>query len=68
MDEVTDPSLTLFVEEHQRYWSYQYPDFLNDEGEEPELDSYLIPELILYYYNEKNYSGIEPPSKSRNKL
>ena len=26
MDEVTDPSLTLFAEGHQWYWSYEYPD------------------------------------------
>ena len=32
MDEVTDPSLTVFVEGHQWYWSYEYPDFLDDEG------------------------------------
>jgi heme/copper-type cytochrome/quinol oxidase subunit 2 len=25
MDEVTDPTLTLFAEGHQWYWSYQYP-------------------------------------------
>ena len=29
MDEVTDPCLTVFVEGHQWYWSYQYPDFLS---------------------------------------
>ena len=38
MDEVTDPSLTVFVEGHQWYWSYQYPDFLNEEEEELEFD------------------------------
>ena len=47
MDEVTDPSLTLFVEGHQWYWSYQYPDFLSDDNEELEFDSYLIPESDL---------------------
>ena len=47
MDEVTDPSLTLFVEGHQWYWSYQYPDFTNDDDEELEFDSYLIPESDL---------------------
>lgn len=44
MDEVTDPSLTIFAEGHQWYWSYQYPDFLNNDDEELESDSYLIPE------------------------
>lgn len=47
MDEVTDPSLTVFVEGHQWYWSYQYPDFLNEDGEELEFDSYLVPETDL---------------------
>ncbi len=47
MDEVTDPTLTLFAEGHQWYWSYQYPDFLNEDEEELEFDSYLIPESDL---------------------
>ena len=47
MDEVTDPSLTVFVEGHQWYWSYQYPDFLNEDDEELEFDSYLVPESDL---------------------
>jgi cytochrome c oxidase subunit 2 len=47
MDEVTDPSLTVFVEGHQWYWSYQYPDFLNNDDEELEFDSYLVPDSDL---------------------
>ena len=47
MDEVTDPSLTVFVEGHQWYWSYQYPDFLGNDNEELEFDSYLIPDSYL---------------------
>jgi len=47
MDEVTDPSLTVFVEGHQWYWSYQYPDFISDDDEELEFDSYLVPESDL---------------------
>lgn len=47
MDEVTDPCLTVFVEGHQWYWSYQYPEFLSDDYEELEFDSYLIPESDL---------------------
>lgn len=47
MDEVTDPNLTLFAEGHQWYWSYQYPDFLSDDNEELEFDSYLVPESDL---------------------
>jgi heme/copper-type cytochrome/quinol oxidase subunit 2 len=47
MDEVTDASLTLFAEAHQWYWSYQYPDFLGDDNEELEFDSYMVPESDL---------------------
>ena len=47
MDEVTDPLMTIFVEGHQWYWSYQYPDFLNNENEDFEFDSYLVPESDL---------------------
>lgn len=47
MDEVTDPNMTVFVEGHQWYWSYQYPDFLNSDNEEIEFDSYLVPESDL---------------------
>ena len=47
MDEVTDPSLTVFVEGHQWYWSYQYPDFISEDNEELEFDSYLVPESDL---------------------
>ena len=42
MDEVTDPSLTVFVEGHQWYRSYQYPDLLNENDEQLEFDSYLV--------------------------
>jgi cytochrome c oxidase subunit II len=47
MDEVTDPSLSILVEGHQWYWSYQYPDFLNSDEEFIEFDSYLVPESDL---------------------
>ena len=47
MDEVTDPNLTIVVEGHQWYWSYEYADFANI-GEEPlEYDSYIVPESDL---------------------
>ena len=46
MDEITDPSLTVSVEGHQWYWSYEYPDFISDY-EELEFDSYLVPESDL---------------------
>jgi len=47
MDEVTDPNLSVLVEGHQWYWSYQYPDFLDLDEEFIEFDSYLVPESDL---------------------
>ena len=47
MDEVTDPSLSVLAEGHQWYWSYEYPDFLNSDGDFIEFDSYLVPESDL---------------------
>ena len=47
MDEVMDPSLVVYAEGHQWYWSYQYPDFLNNDDEELEFDSYLVPDSDL---------------------
>ena len=49
MDEVSDPSMTILAEGHQWYWSYQYPDFLNESDDFIEFDSYLIPELDLEF-------------------
>ena len=47
MDEVSDPSMCVLAEGHQWYWSYQYPDFLNEDNDFIEFDSYLIPESDL---------------------
>ena len=47
MDEVIDPSLVIYGEGHQWYWSYQYPDFTNNNEEFVEFDSYIIPESDL---------------------
>ena len=47
MDEVIDPSLVIFGEGHQWYWSYQYPDFTNNEEQYVEYESYIIPESDL---------------------
>lgn len=47
IDEIPDPNLTVFSEGHQWYWSYQYPDHTNNEGEFVEFDSYLIPDSDL---------------------
>ena len=47
MDEVIDPSLVIYGEGHQWYWSYQYPDFTNNDEEFVEYDSYIVPESDL---------------------
>ena len=47
MDEVSDPAMSVLAEGHQWYWSYQYPDFLNNDDEFIEFDSYLVPESDL---------------------
>lgn len=47
MDEVMDPSLVIYAEGHQWYWSYQYPDFTNQDDEFIEFDSYIVPESDL---------------------
>ena len=47
MDEVIDPSLVIYGEGHQWYWSYQYPDFTNNEEAYVEYDSYIVPEADL---------------------
>ena len=47
MDEVIDPALVIYGEGHQWYWSYQYPDFINNDEEFIEYDSYIVPESDL---------------------
>ena len=48
IDDVTDPHISLGVESHQWYWSYQYADFTkNEDGSLIEFDSYLVPESDL---------------------
>ena len=47
MDEVIDPALVIYGEGHQWYWSYEYPDFINTEGDTIGFDSYIIPESDL---------------------
>ena len=68
MDEVTDPSITVFVAGHQWYWSYQYPDFINDDNEELEFDSYLVPKSevwdILTILSESSEEGRSPSIQS----
>jgi heme/copper-type cytochrome/quinol oxidase subunit 2 len=47
MDDVTDPLMTLKIEGHQWYWSYELADFLNDDNEYISFDSYMINESEL---------------------
>ena len=47
MDEVTDPNLTIIVNGHQWYWSYEYIDFLSVDDDSVEYDSYLVPDSDL---------------------
>ena len=46
-DEVFTPSMTIKAAGHQWYWSYEYSDFLNENGESIEFDSYMVPEADL---------------------
>lgn len=59
MDEVTDPNLTVFAEGHQWYWSYQYPDFLSDDNEKLEFDSYIVDESHITDYAMNELSEAE---------
>jgi heme/copper-type cytochrome/quinol oxidase subunit 2 len=47
MDDVTDPLMTVKIEGHQWYWSYELADFLNNDNEYIAFDSYMINESEL---------------------
>nr|YP_009490376.1 cytochrome c oxidase subunit 2 [Gracilaria edulis]AWH62509.1 cytochrome c oxidase subunit 2 [Gracilaria edulis] len=47
MDEIISPAITVKTLGHQWYWSYEYSDYLNEEGESIIYDSYMIPEEDL---------------------
>jgi cytochrome c oxidase subunit 2 len=47
MDEVLSPTLTVKVLGHQWYWSYEYSDFITENGDSIDFDSYMIPESDL---------------------
>lgn len=47
MDEVIDPSITIKAIGHQWYWSYEYSDYISNDGEPIAFDSYMIPEEDL---------------------
>nr|AXI97796.1 cytochrome c oxidase subunit 2 [Gracilaria vermiculophylla]WDZ68084.1 cytochrome c oxidase subunit 2 [Gracilaria vermiculophylla] len=47
MDEIISPAITIKTLGHQWYWSYEYSDYLSEEGESIMYDSYMIPEEDL---------------------
>jgi cytochrome c oxidase subunit 2 len=47
LDEVISPTITIKIVGHQWYWSYEYSDFVTDNGESIDFDSYMIPESDL---------------------
>jgi cytochrome c oxidase subunit 2 len=47
LDEVISPTLTIKIVGNQWYWSYEYSDFITDNGNSIEFDSYMIPESDL---------------------
>ena len=44
MDEIISPAITVKTLGHQWYWSYEYSDYLNEDNESINYDSYMIPE------------------------
>lgn len=49
MDNVTDVSMTVKCIGYQWYWSYEYSDFVNSDGETIAFDSYTIPDDMLEF-------------------
>ena len=47
IDEVISPNITIKVTGHQWFWNFQYSDYLKDNGESLEFDSYMVPESDL---------------------
>nr|YP_010619962.1 cytochrome c oxidase subunit 2 [Xiphosiphonia pinnulata]WAX03975.1 cytochrome c oxidase subunit 2 [Xiphosiphonia pinnulata] len=48
MDEIVSPTITIKALGHQWYWSYEYSDYINEEYEPINFDSYMIPEEDLF--------------------
>jgi cytochrome c oxidase subunit 2 len=46
-DEVISPSMTIKAIASQWYWTYEYSDFIQENGESIIYDSYIIPDSIL---------------------
>nr|QVQ56634.1 cytochrome c oxidase subunit 2 [Erythrocystis saccata] len=47
MDEIVSPTITIKALGHQWYWSYEYSDYVNENFEPVNFDSYMIPEEDL---------------------
>ena len=47
LDEVISPTITIKVVGHQWYWSYEYSDYVTENGDSIEFDSYMIPDSDL---------------------
>jgi len=47
MDEIIAPTITIKTIGHQWYWSYEYSDYQNEDGEAINYESYMIPEEDL---------------------
>ena len=47
LDEVVTPIMTIKVIGHQWYWSYEYADFINENEESIDFDSYMVPDSDL---------------------
>lgn len=43
VNEIIDPEMTIKAVGHQWYWSYEYSDHCNEDGEFINFDSYMIP-------------------------
>jgi heme/copper-type cytochrome/quinol oxidase subunit 2 len=46
-DDVIDPDMSMQIEAHQWYWSYEYGDFVTSDDEYITFDSYLVGESDL---------------------
>lgn len=47
MDEIVSPTITIKALGHQWYWSYEYSDYVDENYESINFDSYMIPEEDL---------------------
>jgi cytochrome c oxidase subunit 2 len=47
LDEVISPTITIKVTGHQWFWSFEYSDYVTEDGDSIEFDSYMIPEADL---------------------